>query len=451
MGVVEDHLLTIARTSQAVGDTRYLQEFRGQVEEVSGTRLKVKRPDQGEAFWAPLVASSHKPKAGDWVRGYQFHGQAIILGADGKASDKDVPALDIQKLARDGTQPMTGTLAVQRALAGASKAMHALKATDGDEVQLQLTTGGALRLFNQTTAKVLADFRRDGQFDALLLPNAVTGREIADLAVSRARMVDNAVNFDKLANNSVWTTNLFDVAVTGPKIADNAVGTRVINSGGVQNANLGDNAVGSRVLAGGAVDTGHLSGYAVTNIKINTNAVDSRVIAGGAVSSGHIQSNNVGYSQIAAAISGDDSATGASSARGNKALRKLLGSGTGLAAASADHTHSVQFDTMGREIREMYIEKRRKVREIRDETEDGEKRGLASMVLALCHLLMDDEDFDAEERERRLRDDPEFREAFAQKHTHEYPDARGRGGQEAEPRRRRADGNLLRAHPDVAE
>ncbi len=420
MGVVEDHLTTIAKTSQAVGDTRYLQEFRGQVEDVSGSRLKVKRLDQSEAFWAPLVATSHKPKAGDWVRGYQFHGQAIILGADGKASDKDVPQLDLQKLARDGSQPMTGSLNVERALAGSGKAMQTLRATDGDEARLILTTAGTLRLYNQTTGQILADFLRNGQLDATLLVNAVTGREIASSAVANAHIATNAVGSRTLAGNAVGTGHISDESVVNAKIGTNAVGSRTLAGNAVANAHISDNAVGSRALAGNAVERAHMSTSAVS------------------------------YPQISPTISGDNTATGASPSRGDKGLRKMGGSGSGLVASSADHSHSVQFDTMSREIRGLFIAKRRKVREIRDATKDDEKRGLASMVLALCHLLMDDEEYDAEERERRLRDDPEFRAAFAKKHTHEYPDSQARTGPVDEPRRKKADGHLLKAHPDVA-
>ncbi len=177
---------------------------------------------------------------------------------------------------------------------------------------------------------------------------------------------------------------------------------------------------------------------------------DERAPTNLSVSNEKITAGAVGYGKLFPAISGDDSATGESAARGNKALRKIQGSGAGLAAASGDHTHSIQFDTMRREIRELFIAKRTKVREMRDETKDDEKRDLASMVLALCHLLMDDEEYDAEERERRLRDDPQFREAFAEKHRHEYEDTRERAGQETEFRRKKSDGHLLRPHPDVA-
>ncbi len=418
MGVVEDHLLTIARTSQAVGDTRYLQEFRGQVEEVSGARLKVKRLDQGEAFWAPLVASSHKPREGDWVRGYQFHGQAIILGADGKASDKDVPALDLQKLARDGTQPMTGALAVQRALAGANKAMQALKATDGDEVQIQLTTSGALRLFNQTTGQILADFRRNGQLDATLLAGAVGNREIADYAVGGFKLAGNSVGSRVLAFNAVSTGHIQDYHVVNQKIDTNAVN--------------------GRAIAGGAVNTGHLVADAVTNAKLADYAVGGFKLADNSVGSRVLGASGVGYSHIAPIISGDNSPTGDSSARQNKALRKIAGSGSGLAAASGDHTHSIGFKTMTRSLRRAILKMRENVRR-----EDAEFEDLKALVLALAHLLLDDEDVSAEEREERLKNDPGFRRKFLQENKHDYA--------EGEMFRKKSkDGYLLNAHPDIA-
>lgn len=89
--------------------------------------------------------------------------------------------------------------------------------------------------------------------------SAVGTSEIADAAVTAAKIAAGAVGSSQLADLSVGTTKIADAAVTGTKIAAGAVGASQLADGSVGTAKLVDGAVTTIKIAAGAVTSDKLA------------------------------------------------------------------------------------------------------------------------------------------------------------------------------------------------
>lgn len=102
---------------------------------------------------------------------------------------------------------------------------------------------------------------------------------------SAAFAADNALGFWTLlaglvaGAGSIGTTELADGAVTLAKLAANSVDATKIADGSVGTAELADGAVTSAKIADGTIATGDLADGAITTAKIAANAVDSTKLA----------------------------------------------------------------------------------------------------------------------------------------------------------------------------
>jgi hypothetical protein len=96
-------------------------------------------------------------------------------------------------------------------------------------------------------------------------PYIWTTDQVAAAAIESEDIADAAVTAAKLAANAVETTKIKDLAVTEGKIADLAVSA----------AKLAADAVETDKIKTGAVTEGKIAGQAVTYAKIGQNAVDS--------------------------------------------------------------------------------------------------------------------------------------------------------------------------------
>lgn len=121
-----------------------------------------------------------------------------------------------------------------------------------------------------------------------LLPNIVTGGQLAD----------NTVGTTKIADNAVITTKIADNAVTTQKIADNAVNTAEIVDNAVVTNKLANNSVVSGKIADAGVTATKLAAQAVTEPALANNAVSNRTIANGAVSIAKMNASQVVNLQV---------------------------------------------------------------------------------------------------------------------------------------------------------
>ena len=84
-----------------------------------------------------------------------------------KGADTAISGLQNDKLARDGTQDMTGRVRTVRAHAGASRVMAEYAMSDGDTIRLLIDTDGGVRWRNETTLTDLFKVHRTGKMELL--------------------------------------------------------------------------------------------------------------------------------------------------------------------------------------------------------------------------------------------------------------------------------------------
>ena len=117
----------------------------------------------------------------------------------------------------------------------------------------QNTTGNAATATKLATARTIAGVSFDGSANISLNNNAITNgagyltsvgtSNIANDAITQAKIADDAVGADQIATNSIQTNRLQDDAVTTAKIDDGAVTAAKILAGNVTTNNIGDDAV----------------------------------------------------------------------------------------------------------------------------------------------------------------------------------------------------------------
>ncbi len=115
--------------------------------------------------------------------------------------------------------------------------------------------------------------------DIDIADGAVTAAKLADGAVTTGKIADGAVTGTKLADSSVTTTKIATGAVTTAKIADSSVTTAKLASGAVTSSKLANGAVTTVKLADSSVTTAKLATGAVTTVKIADGAITQEKIA----------------------------------------------------------------------------------------------------------------------------------------------------------------------------
>src|SRR5215510_7041379 len=162
----------------------------------------------------------------------------------------------ISSVAHDGTLAGNGTLALPLGIAPGGVGTVQLANSAVTAAKIALGAVGNQQLADSAVnAAKLADGAVTG---AKIATMAVGTSQLADSAVNAAKLADGSVTGAKIANFAVGTAQLADAAVTGPKIAAASIGT----------THLVDSAITSPKLAAGAVQTIHLAEAAVTAPKI---------------------------------------------------------------------------------------------------------------------------------------------------------------------------------------
>ena len=133
-----------------------------------------------------------------------------------------------------------------------------------------------------------------------LADNSVTSAKILDGAVATADIADSAVTTAKLADNSVTSAKIVDGTITSADIGDGQVATVDLAANAVTTAKLADSSVTSAKIVDGTVSTADLADSAVTTVKLADNSVTSAKIVDGTITSADIGDGQVATVDLAA-------------------------------------------------------------------------------------------------------------------------------------------------------
>ena len=133
-----------------------------------------------------------------------------------------------------------------------------------------------------------------------LANNAVTELKIVDGAITASKLAAGAIGATALGVNSVDTPNLVNDCVTSAKIAAGAVNTTALALDSVNSAIIQNDAVGTTEIANDAVTSDKIAGGAVNATAIGTNAVTTAKIPDFAVTAAKLATNSVTNTKLAA-------------------------------------------------------------------------------------------------------------------------------------------------------
>ena len=111
--------------------------------------------------------------------------------------------------------------------------------------------------------------------------NAITNAKLNNGAVTTDKIVDANVTNSKLASDSVTTDKIKSFAITNEKLAQNSVGTANIMNDSVDNNKLYDKSVTTNKLADGCVTTNKLADECVTTNNLADGCVTAAKLAEG--------------------------------------------------------------------------------------------------------------------------------------------------------------------------
>ena len=169
--------------------------------------------------------------------------------------------------------------------------------TDVDAARFVFSSGSALKAgeINENLDQLLFADQERASTD-----------NIADEAVTTAKLRDGSVTQDKLGANAIITTSVADGAVTTVKLADNSVTEPKIADGAVTSSKYAAQSVGTAALADGSVTEPKLATDSVSTTKIVNDAVTMAKLGSGAlptditVASANIVDGTIATADIAA-------------------------------------------------------------------------------------------------------------------------------------------------------
>ena len=190
--------------------------------------------------------------------------------------------------------------------------------------QVYLTTDNKLNRYNGTnwTAKISTvdldgtitslQIANDAVTNAKIAINAIQGDVIAAGAITAAKILDGAISELKLADDAVTTAKLANAAVTSDIIAANAITATSIQDGAISTPKLAAGSITTAKIAAGAVTATEIASLSITSAKIAAGAVTAAEIAAGSITTAKIAAGAVTAAEIAAnTITASEIAAGA--------------------------------------------------------------------------------------------------------------------------------------------
>jgi hypothetical protein len=129
--------------------------------------------------------------------------------------------------------------------------------------------------------------------------NAITTAKINADAVDGTKIADDSINSEHYVNGSIDTAHIANQQITSDKLADDSVLTAKIQNGNVTEAKLATGSVTNAKIGTGAVATAAIADDAVTNAKIGSGAVDNTKIASSTIQAANIAPNAIIEAKIA--------------------------------------------------------------------------------------------------------------------------------------------------------
>lgn len=170
----------------------------------------------------------------------------------------------------------------------------------------------------------------------------VSSGHLAADCIDNSKIADSAVQDENIANKAVSTAKLNDSAVTNAKLGADCVDGNKIADNAVNTEHITNASVTSDKMSSGAVATATLQDNCVTSGKIAAGAVGASDIANSAVGSVHIGASAVGTAAINdSAVNGDKLANGSVTDAKFGTINTFTATGTITAntfAASSDCT-----------------------------------------------------------------------------------------------------------------
>ena len=128
--------------------------------------------------------------------------------------------------------------------------------------------------------------------------NAVTNAKIAVDAIQGDVIAAGAITETKITNDAITSTKLASTAVTNAKIAVDAIQGDVIAAGAITETKITNDAITSAKISANAVTAAKINAGAITATKIATDAITSDKISAGAITANEIASNAITSAKI---------------------------------------------------------------------------------------------------------------------------------------------------------
>jgi len=176
-----------------------------------------------------------------------------------------------------------------------TNAKIAVAAIQGDVIAAGAITETKLGVDAVTSAKI-AD---NAITTALINDDAITTAKIVDDAVTNALIATDAVNQDSIAANSVTATQIVSGTITATEIATNAITAVKINANAVTTDKINANAITTAKINAGAVTATEIATGTITANELAANSITADKIQANAVTAAKILANTITASQIA--------------------------------------------------------------------------------------------------------------------------------------------------------
>jgi predicted phage tail protein len=173
-----------------------------------------------------------------------------------------------------------------------------LSGTSGDTIYVR---AAAYDQFGETGLNVAAEQSATyGSLDAVAITGTIETSQIADLAISAAKVAAGAIETAKLATGAVTSNELGAAAVIAGKIGALAVGTADIAALAITAAKIGGSAVGNTKIAAGAVIAGKYGALSLASGDIAASAIIAGKYSAGSIVSADVSAGGIQTANIAA-------------------------------------------------------------------------------------------------------------------------------------------------------
>ena len=194
------------------------------------------------------------------------------------------------------TVDLTGTIAsLQIADDAVTNAKIAIDAIQGDVIAAGAITETTIAADAVTNAKIAIDAVRANVIEA----GAITSAKIAADAITATKLADDAVTNSKIAVDAIQANVIEAGAITETKIGDSAITTAKIDANAITAAKIDAGAVTATEIASNAITSAKIDAGAVTATEIASNAITAAKINANAITSAKIDTGAVTATEIA--------------------------------------------------------------------------------------------------------------------------------------------------------